>query len=86
LAYTAGEAAVGLARRHDPRIYPVLAAELADPEIGNLYVEAAAELGDPRLLPLLEALKAEGWQEYDPLPSTLDRAIADCSAAPETAY
>jgi hypothetical protein len=61
------------------RVYPVLADELADPDIGNLYVEAAAELGDPRLLPMLDALKAAGWQEYDPIPSTLDDAIAACS-------
>jgi hypothetical protein len=57
----------------------VLADELADPDIGNLYVEAAAELGDPRLLPMLDALKAADWQEYDPIPSTLDDAIAACS-------
>src|SRR5262249_36850135 len=74
----AGEAAVGLARRHDQRVYPVLAAQLADPDIGNLYVEAAVELGDSGLLPQLEALKSAGWQDHDPIPSTLDRAIAAC--------
>jgi HEAT repeat protein len=76
---TDGEAAVGLAVRHDPRVYPVLAAALAEPDIGNLWVEAAATLADPRLLPLLQALKAEGWQDEDPRPYVLDEAIAACT-------
>jgi hypothetical protein len=69
---------VGLARRHDPRVLPVLLARL-DGNPGNLVVEAAAELGAPEALPALERLKREGWQEHNPLPSVLDDALRACS-------
>ncbi|MFC7384331.1 hypothetical protein [Sphaerisporangium rhizosphaerae] len=58
---TAGEAAVGLAIRHDPRVLPVLKEKLTNLEVGNLYLEAAEELGDPRFLPHLRQLKEQGW-------------------------
>lgn len=78
-ADAAGEAAVALAKRGDPRILDVLLTALADPEVGNLYVEAAAELGDPRLLPVLEALRDAGWPDADePRPGILDEAIDEC--------
>lgn len=79
---TAGEAAVGLARRGDPRVFDVLVTMLARPDVGNLYVEAAGELGTPRLLPLLHHLRATGWQDGDePRPHVLDAALQSCSAA-----
>lgn len=74
-ADTAGEAAVGLARRGDARVLPRLRSELADPEVGNLWVEAAVELPDPSLLPLLHRLKSVGWQDDEPRPWVLDDAI-----------
>jgi hypothetical protein len=43
---TPDEALVGLARRHDPRVLPVLLARLDD-DPGDLVVEAAAKLGAP---------------------------------------
>ncbi|MEO5873517.1 MAG: HEAT repeat domain-containing protein [Streptosporangiaceae bacterium] len=75
----AGEAAVALAARRDARVLPVLEQALADPLVGNLYVEAAACLGDSRLLPLLHALKAGGWQDDEPAPEILDEAIEACA-------
>ncbi len=78
-ADTAGEAAVGLARRRDPRVLAVLLRELATPDVGNLYVEAAGELGDPALLPALLALQAAGWQtDHEPRPGVLDEALRSC--------
>jgi HEAT repeat protein len=76
---TAGEAALGLARRGDPRVFTYVLARLAEPDVGNLLVEAAGALGDPRLLPLLQRLKADGWQDDDPRPKVLDDALANCS-------
>jgi HEAT repeat protein len=77
----AGEAAVALASRRDPRVLPVLEKMLADPMVGNLYVEAAACLGDARLLPLLRTLKDGGWQDDEPDPEILDKALEACSAS-----
>ncbi|MET8340247.1 HEAT repeat domain-containing protein [Streptosporangium canum] len=79
-ADTAGEAAVALAMRHDDRILPTLKRVLATPSVGNLYVEAAAGLGDPQLLPLLQKLKAGGWQEDEPRPHVLDQALDACAS------
>ncbi|MEU1880241.1 HEAT repeat domain-containing protein [Streptosporangium sp. NPDC020072] len=80
---TAGEAAAALAIRRDPRILPVLKRALATPDVGNLYVEAAAELGDPGLLPLLERLRADGWQnDGEPRPQVLDQALQACTSPP----
>lgn len=76
---TAGEAAVALARRRDPRIFEVLLAELEDPKVGNLYVEAAAYFADVRLVPVLNRLKAQGWEfNNEPRPYLLDEAIQAC--------
>lgn len=80
-AGTAGEALVGLARRHDLRAVEAISAALASGDVGNLIVEAAAELGDPRLLPALQALADRGWAEHDPRGGLLPRAIARCSRA-----
>jgi hypothetical protein len=78
---TAAEAARGLARRKDRRVYPVLVQRLADPDVDDTYVEAAAELADPRLLPLLEALRDGGWADEASVPDYLDAAILACSTA-----
>ena len=77
-ADTAGEAALGLARRHDPAVFTYLDRWLSAPpdQVGNLTVEAAGELGDTRLLPKLLALSDSGWQNTDPRPNTLADAIA----------
>ncbi|MER6949439.1 HEAT repeat domain-containing protein [Nonomuraea sp. NPDC000554] len=64
----------------DPvRVLPVLERVLADPDVGDLYVEAAAASGDPRLLPLLRKLKADGWQDDEPWPELLDQALKSCT-------
>lgn len=79
-ADTAGEAAVGLARRRDARVLPFLLRELTSPDVGNLYVEAAAELGEPLLLPLLQQLQVQGWQEdHEPRPGVLNEALRSCA-------
>ncbi|MGK5557716.1 HEAT repeat domain-containing protein [Actinomadura kijaniata] len=82
----AGEAAVALARRKDPRVLPVLLEQLADPHVGNLYVEAAEELANPALLPLLHQLKTGGWQADDSRPQALDAAIRACISAGEQGH
>ena len=74
---TAGEALIGLARRHDPRALAPLLAWLDDGP-GDLIVEAAAALGAPEALPALLRLKAEGWQDGEPRPGILDEAIEAC--------
>ncbi|MGI8331340.1 HEAT repeat domain-containing protein [Actinomadura scrupuli] len=84
-ADTPGEAAVALARRGDPRVFDPLLERFSDPDVGNLWVEAAAELGDSRLLPALLHLKSSGWQDGDPRPGVLDEAIERCSAPTVTA-
>ena len=73
------EAAMGLARRHDPAVLTWLARQLARPEheVGNLVVEAAGELGHPALLPALLALRDAGWHLHpeEPHPASLQEAI-----------
>ena len=72
----AGEALLGLVRRHDPRaLSPLLSSLQTDP--GNLIVEAAAELGAREALPVLLQLKAQGWGD-DADRALLDQAIAAC--------
>jgi len=75
---TSGEAALGLALRHDSYVFDYLDRWLAASvdKIGNLIVEAAGELGDQRLLPRLLELRDAGWQADDPRPGVLDDAIA----------
>ena len=72
-ADTAGEAAVGLARRGDPRVFDVITSRLAMDDAGSLWVEAAGELGDARLVPLLEASSDDGSR-----PQVLVDALARC--------
>lgn len=60
---TSGEALVGLARRHDPLLLPVLQTQLAEPAdiVGSLTIEAAGALDDTRLLPRLLERRRMGW-------------------------
>ncbi len=52
---TLGEAAVGLARRKDERVLPLLLQELAHDDMENLILDATREFADPRLYkPLLD--------------------------------
>ncbi len=79
----AGEAALGLALRGDPRVFDVLVRKLLASHVGNLYVEAAGRLADSRLLPLLEDLRRDGWQDELMGVLTLDDAIARCEGRPD---
>ena len=76
---TAGEAVVGLALRRDARSLPHLLAALGDDPVDSM-VEAAAALGAPELLPILQRLKAAGWDGGGSPHTVLDEAIAACSA------
>ena len=51
------EAILGLARRREPRVTPVVEALLQEEQVGRLIVEAAAYLADERLLGPLCALE-----------------------------
>jgi len=69
------QAVLGLARRRDERaITPCLEA-LGRHSVGQLYVEAAAYLASPRLQPVLEDLRAVGWNWS---PELLDAALERC--------
>jgi hypothetical protein len=71
------EAAVGLARRGDPRAFEPVRALLEADEVSTLTVEAAGYLADERLLrPLLEL--GEWWEDDSDL---LTLAIASCDPA-----
>jgi len=72
---TRSEAAIGLAKRKDPRGIDLLVSYLSSDHVGELYVEAAEMYGDPRLQPALLALRK--W--WDINPDLLERAIAACS-------
>ncbi len=72
----AGEAAVALARRGDPRVLPFVRDQLNGEHVGNLWVEAAADFGDPSLLPSLRRLKHDSWDATDPRGELLDLAIS----------
>ena len=74
-ATVAGEALVGLARRRDSRVLPVLLPLLARDDAGPLEIEAAGELAEPDLLPLLLAIEPD---EVISQPS-LEAAIAACT-------
>ncbi|WP_319420915.1 HEAT repeat domain-containing protein [Pleurocapsa sp. FMAR1] len=69
-----GEALVGLARRKDQRIIPILRKELESDQVSVLAVEAAAEIGDIRLYPALMLLK-EWWSLNQ---DALSEAIKSC--------
>jgi HEAT repeat protein len=83
-ADTAGEAAVALARRGDPRAYAATAEQLPRPNVGSPYLEAAIELADPRLYPLLRQLHNARWPCDDPRLALLEEALTACAPAPET--
>ena len=76
---TRHEAIVGLARRGDRRMLPVLREEIASGSTGPLAIEAAALIGDPQLYPLLVAL--QGRRDVDL--KQLGEAIRACSPGPE---
>lgn len=67
------EGARGLARRRDARALPLVRDLLAQDEVHNFTIRAAAYLGDPSLLPLLDGFDpeedrvAEARRECDPL-------------------
>ncbi|MFN9606221.1 MAG: HEAT repeat domain-containing protein [Planctomycetota bacterium] len=77
---TRSEAAVGLAKRKEPRGVPKLVECLKSDQVGELYVEAAEMYADPSLKPALVALKR--WWDVDP--ELLDRAIDACSQTVRT--
>jgi HEAT repeat protein len=78
-AYPAAEAAIGLARRADPEVYPAIAERLGHPTVGALWLQAAGELADSRLLPVLLRLRAPDNQPDDPWVQHLENAISYCS-------
>ncbi len=80
---TAGEAAVALARRHDPRVLPVVLTQLSQADVGNLWVKAAAELADPALLPALHRLQADGWDRHDVRGHLLGEALDRVPCRPD---
>jgi HEAT repeat protein len=72
---TRSEAAVGLAKRKEPRGIKPLFDCLKSDQVGELYVEAAEMYAEPRLKPALVSLRK--W--WDVNPDLLERAIAACS-------
>jgi HEAT repeat protein len=76
---TRGEALLGLARRHDPRVLEPLIKELEYyPEARyNHSLEAAGEMADARLLPVLTRLKQSAGADD----KQLDEAIQRCAEA-----
>jgi HEAT repeat protein len=72
---TRSEAAVGLAKRKEPRGLKPLFDCLKSDQVGELYVEAAEMYADPSLKPALVSLRK--W--WDVNPELLERAIAACS-------
>ncbi len=73
------EAIVGLARRRDRHMLPVLRRVLTSRSVSNLEVEAASLIGDPELHPLLLALRE--WWDIDQ--KVLDEAIQACAPHPK---
>jgi HEAT repeat protein len=74
-AYPAAEAAVGLARRHDPAVLPAIVSRLESASVGILWLQAAAELCDPQLLLPLLSLRGPDDQSDDPWVQALSMAI-----------
>jgi len=75
-----GEALIGLAKRHVPRVLPALIRELSGKFNGDWCLEAAELLGDPVLLPLLVRLRASAPTVYAArFSDNFDRAIAACT-------
>jgi hypothetical protein len=73
---TRSEAAIGLAKRKEPRGIPLLIDCLKSDRVGELYLEAAELYADPQLKPALLALQR--W--WDVHPELLDRAISQVFA------
>jgi HEAT repeat protein len=69
------EAIVGLAKRKDSRVVPVIAKELASDCVGSLVVEAVTMIPSTEFYPQLIALKE--WWDVDTI--LLDEAIKLCS-------
>jgi hypothetical protein len=59
---TRGEAMLGLARRHDQRVLPVLRGCLAGENVSLIELMAAGATGDPSLHPLVRA-QLTGWPD-----------------------
>ncbi len=72
---TRSEAAIGLARRNEPRGITLLLECLKSDRVGELYVEAAEMYAHSSLQPALVSLRK--W--WDVNPELLERAIAACS-------
>lgn len=75
---TQGEALVGLARRKDPRVGPVLQHMLQESSVSYLVVEAAEELQEPALLDPLRKLQSRRSDREEWLDLALNRAIRAC--------
>jgi HEAT repeat protein len=74
-----GEALIGLAKRHDPRVITPLIQELSGEFYGSWCLEAAELLADARLLPDLIALKNRiAGQVESRFIESLDDAISAC--------
>jgi HEAT repeat protein len=73
------EAIVGLAKRKDARVVPVIVKELTSNDVGNAAVEATTLMPLPEFYPGLVALKE--WWDVDV--TLLDEAITAC--CPKTA-
>ncbi|MGR3278572.1 HEAT repeat domain-containing protein [Acaryochloris marina NIES-2412] len=69
-----GEAVIGLAKRQDTRVIPVVLKELALPSVDVLVIEAAIEFPQPQYLVHLEELLAANPDDYD-----LNKAVKKCS-------
>lgn len=82
-ADTRFEAAVGLARRGDPRALAAVASRLDDrpATICLLDLDAAAELADPILLPALERIRIQWTGDDDAHSVAVKYAIARCEPA-----
>jgi HEAT repeat protein len=81
-----GEALIGLARRKDERVLPLLIQELGREDVSDLALEAAGEMGHPCLLPALVRLKERDGSgasclHRSYLQSALDRCRGGCEGA-----
>lgn len=64
-ADTKHEAILGLAKRHDERVRPLLMNELEKDDPWSMMFEAAVEFGDPTFLPRLQAIRKKVTNEQD---------------------